>query len=177
VAEARKLPLDRVLALIDANTERSGAIIGAPPRVNVLKLNRLLDEEKPVPQASAAPDPNSSGAPPGPTTSTEPEQAKEVAALRTQIKGLSDQLDQLGKQIETSQDDKTVGAVKDLEARVGALAESARNVSALGPQVGRIDERVKQTGETLEKLRTELEETRAALKQRAPDRTEPPRRP
>jgi K+-transporting ATPase ATPase C chain len=47
VAEARKLPVARVLALIEANTERSGFLIGAPPRVNVFKLNRVLDEEQP----------------------------------------------------------------------------------------------------------------------------------
>jgi K+-transporting ATPase ATPase C chain len=45
VAAARKLPLDRVKNLIDRHTERSGGLIGAPPRVNVLKLNRALDEE------------------------------------------------------------------------------------------------------------------------------------
>jgi K+-transporting ATPase ATPase C chain len=48
VAVARKLPEARVLELIEANTERSGALIGAPPRVNVLQLNRVLDEEKPA---------------------------------------------------------------------------------------------------------------------------------
>ena len=45
VAAARDLPLDRVRALIDAHTERSGAILGAPPRVNVLLLNLALDEQ------------------------------------------------------------------------------------------------------------------------------------
>lgn len=45
VAAARKIPIDRVSALIDAHTERSGAIIGAPPRVNVLRLNLALDEQ------------------------------------------------------------------------------------------------------------------------------------
>ena len=55
VAAARKLTEARVLALIDANTDRSGAIIGAPPRVNVLKLNRLLDEEKPAARARSRP--------------------------------------------------------------------------------------------------------------------------
>jgi K+-transporting ATPase ATPase C chain len=43
VAAARRLPIGRVRALIDAHTERSGAIIGAPPRVNVLLLNLALD--------------------------------------------------------------------------------------------------------------------------------------
>jgi K+-transporting ATPase ATPase C chain len=45
VAAARERPIDRVRALIDAHTERSGAIIGAPPRVNVLRLNLALDEQ------------------------------------------------------------------------------------------------------------------------------------
>jgi K+-transporting ATPase ATPase C chain len=47
VADARKLPIDRVRALIDRHVERSGALLGAPPRVNVLLLNRALDEEHP----------------------------------------------------------------------------------------------------------------------------------
>jgi K+-transporting ATPase ATPase C chain len=46
VAAARVLPLDRVKALIDAHTERSGALIGAPPRVNVLRLNLALDDNR-----------------------------------------------------------------------------------------------------------------------------------
>lgn len=47
VAAARRLPLVRVLALVDAHVERSGAIIGAPPRVNVLKLNLALVADQP----------------------------------------------------------------------------------------------------------------------------------
>jgi K+-transporting ATPase ATPase C chain len=43
VAAARGLPPGRVQALIDRHVNRSGAILGAPPRVNVLKLNRALD--------------------------------------------------------------------------------------------------------------------------------------
>ncbi len=48
VAEARRLPIAEVRALIEANTERDGALIGAPPRVNVLKLNLVLDEHGPA---------------------------------------------------------------------------------------------------------------------------------
>jgi K+-transporting ATPase ATPase C chain len=46
VAAARGLPQERVRAVIDAHTERSGAILGAPPRVNVLRLNLALDRER-----------------------------------------------------------------------------------------------------------------------------------
>lgn len=45
VAAARGLNLERVRALIDARVEDSGAIIGAPARVNVLLLNLDLDAE------------------------------------------------------------------------------------------------------------------------------------
>src|SRR4051794_35498783 len=46
VAAARGLAEERVRALMDAHTERSGAILGAPPRVNVLRLNLALDSER-----------------------------------------------------------------------------------------------------------------------------------
>jgi K+-transporting ATPase ATPase C chain len=45
VAAARKLPIEEVRAAIDRATNRSGALIGAPPRVNVLRLNLALDDE------------------------------------------------------------------------------------------------------------------------------------
>ena len=44
VAKARGLSVERVEALIERMTNRSGAIIGAPPRVNVLLLNLALDK-------------------------------------------------------------------------------------------------------------------------------------
>lgn len=45
VASARGVPVDRVVKLIEAHVNRSGAILGAPPRVNVLQLNLDLDRE------------------------------------------------------------------------------------------------------------------------------------
>jgi potassium-transporting ATPase KdpC subunit len=168
VAAARTLPVARVLALIDANTERSGAIIGAPPRVNVLKLNRVLDDEKPAP----APEPTSPAVEKAPSTATDPAPTGEVAALRTQIQGLAGQLEQLGKQIDASRDEKTAAGLKDLETRVAAVAESTAKAGALTEQVIRIDERVKSAGEALHKLRSELDETRATLKQRSVVRTD-----
>ena len=45
VATARNLPVDRVKALIARHVDRSGFLIGAPPRVNVLNLNLDLDRE------------------------------------------------------------------------------------------------------------------------------------
>jgi K+-transporting ATPase ATPase C chain len=46
IAAARKLPVERIRALIERHLDRSGAIIGAPPRVNVLRLNLALDAEE-----------------------------------------------------------------------------------------------------------------------------------
>jgi K+-transporting ATPase ATPase C chain len=44
VAQARKLPFEAVRELINQHTNRSGWILGAPPRVNVLELNLALDK-------------------------------------------------------------------------------------------------------------------------------------
>ena len=46
IASARGLSFDKVRSLIDRLTNRSGAILGAPPRVNVLLLNLALDKEQ-----------------------------------------------------------------------------------------------------------------------------------
>ncbi len=45
VAQAREIPVERVRSLIARATDRSGAILGGPPRVNVLRLNLALDRE------------------------------------------------------------------------------------------------------------------------------------
>lgn len=43
VARARHIAVDQILTKIEAATERSGVWIGAPARVNVLRLNLALD--------------------------------------------------------------------------------------------------------------------------------------
>ena len=52
VAAARNLPGERVRELIERHTDRSASIIGAPPRVNVLRLNLALDEERATPASA-----------------------------------------------------------------------------------------------------------------------------
>jgi K+-transporting ATPase ATPase C chain len=49
VAAARGMTAERLRAFVDRHVDRSGAVIGAPPRVNVLRLNLALDEESPAP--------------------------------------------------------------------------------------------------------------------------------
>ncbi|MFO0908987.1 MAG: potassium-transporting ATPase subunit C [Isosphaeraceae bacterium] len=48
VAAARGVPAGEVRSLVDRHVERSGAILGAPPRINVLRLNLALDETWPA---------------------------------------------------------------------------------------------------------------------------------
>ena len=50
VASARGIDLERVRGLIAKTTDRSGAVLGAPARVNVLRLNLALDDEEPSPR-------------------------------------------------------------------------------------------------------------------------------
>jgi potassium-transporting ATPase KdpC subunit len=45
IAAARGIPIERVRDRIARSTNRSGAILGAPPRVNVLVLNLAIDKE------------------------------------------------------------------------------------------------------------------------------------
>ncbi len=79
VAAARKLTVGQVRALIDRMTEHSGAIIGAPPRVNVLQLNLALDKEKLAP-TSASPDGESEPVTGPPPTAGAPSPALAAAA-------------------------------------------------------------------------------------------------
>ncbi len=55
VAAARALPIGRVRELIETQTDRSAAWIGAPARVNVLLLNLALDREKPAVASTSHP--------------------------------------------------------------------------------------------------------------------------
>ena len=45
VAEVRRIPLDRVMELVDDNTDGRGLGLFGEPAVNVLELNLDLDQE------------------------------------------------------------------------------------------------------------------------------------
>jgi K+-transporting ATPase ATPase C chain len=168
IAAARKMPLKQVRRLIERFTEHSGEIIGAPARVNVLKINGALDEEKPEvdPVAAAVDEARSvlSGL------------SGDVTGLRSQMTRLAGRLDELGKQIEASHDDKAAAALKQLEARLATVAENTTRASALSTDVNRIDDRVRAAGEMLRQIQTELDETRAGLKKGSLARPEPGQR-
>lgn len=48
VAAARDMSVKQLRSLIEKHVNRSGVLLGAPERVNVLKLNMALDEEDPA---------------------------------------------------------------------------------------------------------------------------------
>lgn len=163
VAAARKMPVGQVKALIGRFTERSGFVIGAPPRVNVLKLNLALDEEKPAPAGAAgdAGKPGAAGAPPA---------ADGAAAqgLESKVGDLVARVERLGGKIDALADggagrDRALAGVKELGDRLSGVTEGTRPIPALVDRVDRLDGRVKAAGESLERLRSELKEARAAL--------------
>ena len=172
VAAARKMPVRQVRALIDRMTEHSGAIIGAPARVNVLRLNLALDEEKPEAFTAAdAADGRPAGAPgPAPT-----DLASDVAALRSRIGEVSERVKQLQERLRTQAEavdqdqagrDRTQAELRGLEDRVAGLAEDARQVAPLVEAVSGLDGRVKAAADVLQSLRVEVEEAREVLKAR-----------
>jgi K+-transporting ATPase ATPase C chain len=162
VAAARKLPIAQVRSLIDRLTEHSGSIIGGPPRVNVLRLNRALDEEKPAPASAPAAD-----------APARPDPTGEIAALRTELGPISDQLkqmvDRLEKRAEAIDRDKTAQENARAELtrwgeQVARLADDSRDVPRLIERVGGLDARVKSASEALQALRSEVKEARETLK-------------
>src|SRR6185312_6964530 len=77
VAAARNMTNERVRELIERHTDRSGSIIGAPPRINVLLLNIALDDEKPTPSSAVVATPEAT--PTAKATNPEPSTAQPVA--------------------------------------------------------------------------------------------------
>src|SRR5512135_284284 len=162
VAAARKMPIPQVRALIDRHVDRSGALLGAPPRVNVLRLNLALDEEKPAPAAAPA-----AAAP------ARPDPAGDVAALRTEIGHVSDQLKHMVERLEERSEaiDRGKAAQGDARAeltrlgeQVARLADESRRFTRSIERVDGLDARVKSASEALQSLRSEVEEAREALK-------------
>jgi potassium-transporting ATPase KdpC subunit len=152
VAAARKMPVGQVRTLIDRFTERSGAIIGAPPRVNVLMLNFALNDEKPAPQAA-----------------TTPGVAEEVTAIRSRIGAIAGQVERLGKQLDAAfrnqtDDDQTRAGVKALNDRLAGIAEDTRQVPRLSERVNGLIGRLNAADESVRQVQAELQKARAAIR-------------
>jgi potassium-transporting ATPase KdpC subunit len=158
VASARSMPLEQVDSLISKHIEHSGGIIGAPARVNVLKLNLDLDEQKPeplpaVPSASA------------PT----PKLGEEIEGLRSQLATIAGQIEGLGKSVNVVSQKDTGAAqtrtdLQAIENRLGRLQESTRGLPQIQERVGGIEGQVKAVHDSVRKLQTDIQATRDSLK-------------
>ena len=185
VASARGMSLEQVRSLIDRMTEHSGAMIGAPPRVNVLKLNLALDEEKPAPASPSAEDgskpsaaPASAGAAPA-AAEVKPEPAG-LTAVRDQVEALTKQLGglraHLDKHSEAVEQSRAVSArseaaameiksqLKGLDQRLIVLADASARVEQLSDRIGALDDRLQETRKSLVAVETEVHEVRDAVK-------------
>jgi K+-transporting ATPase ATPase C chain len=182
VASARNLLPGRVRTLIARLSEHSGAIIGAPPRVNVLRLNLALEEEKPeaepTPGEGAAPavtgeTPSQSSTSPPPSLPAHLDSTAEIAGLRSQIDNIAPQIKQLHEQLE--QQKREVGKEhegqpgvqsewKSLEEQVARLVENDRTIPSLIERIDGIEARVKSAALTIQTLRAEVGEARGILK-------------
>jgi K+-transporting ATPase ATPase C chain len=180
VAAARRMGVEQVRSLIDRHLETSGAVIGAPPRVNVLKLNRALDEERAMPalatEAETAGDkaerPSEPGAAEGSGSadplSARPDLGDRLLAMQARVAEVADALSRLEQEIdsvprEEGSRDQTATGVKAITERLSKLIDSTRGIQPLRDQVAALDRRVDAAGESLRQLQAGVRETRATL--------------
>ncbi len=169
VASARGLTADRVEALIEAHTDRSGEFIGAPPRVNVLLLNLALDREKsatgsgPAGPASAAikieASPASVAIPAAPVHEVPSANANECSSSPA-METVSTRPDTPQARADAAPGSALIEEVGELRARVDRLAEGVRVASDSHRRIDQIDERVSGLDRDMEVLRTGLKEAR-----------------
>ncbi len=185
VAAARHVAVDKVRSLIDRHLNHSGAVIGAPPRVNVLALNLALDAELPASTATEAatstkPSVGTEPAPVEPSPGV-PAEAKvsavteakaemtafaahaPLAELQGQLGKVAEQIDQLQKKWETQPSPISPEAIKGLETQLSSLSEQSAKIDPLSQQMEALDDRLKTNEGTLEALRKELAQTREIL--------------
>ena len=162
VAAARNLPIERVRELIEAHTERSGAIIGAPPRVNVLLLNIALDDEKPTPSSAlvAIPEaaPATGPAKPRPVA----DQPKPAEGPAADVGALAARLDRLQAKVEAAPVDRLADELKDVKVRLAGLVESPANPAELARKLEDANGRIASYDRDIEALRAEVKALRAS---------------
>ncbi len=159
VAKARGISTDRVMSIIDKHVDTSGALIGAPPRVNVLLLNLDLDAESPKTETSLAP--ASVRTTPEdkiqPSTSVEHKEAESPAP--SPVETLTHRFDQLQERVEAAPIARLDADIKSLKATVSNLSET----DAMVKQLKELDEKVTTYGSDLQLTRADLKATRDAL--------------
>lgn len=179
VAAARKLPVDRIRGLIDAHVERSGAFLGAPPRVNVLLLNLDLDKEAPAAASAAStaetsadssaitvaakPDGPAEPSPAAPAAETKPSSsapAHDGGGQPTTIDALTRRLDRIEESVGSAPTESLAAEVKDIKGRVAKLADATGDADHLVGKLKELDERVAGVDRDLRALRSEVQAVR-----------------
>lgn len=166
VAAARGVTVDKVKALIDEHIDTSGGIIGAPARVNVLKLNIDLDKKFPAPEGGAKPAAANipEPAPAGTAASadvkqpTSSESKMPATAAPAAIEALAARLDKLQEKVDAAASYGVAVEVRQLKAQVAKLSDPAADPNA--KRLGELDERVAGIGRDLEVIRANLKEAR-----------------
>ena len=190
VAAARNMPVAQVRTLIARHTESSGSIIGAPQRVNVLRLNLALDEEKLAPANNDPPRPEKPAGTPEPTpadidqagchsrrprshcqvpAAASPGLADEITSIRTRVGELAGQIERIGKQVDSAtrsdtERDQFRAGVKALEERISKLAGETRQIPQVLERVDGLSGQLKAADESVRQLQAELREARDSLK-------------
>jgi K+-transporting ATPase ATPase C chain len=158
VAAARKMSVGQVKSVIERHVDRSGAIIGAPPRVNVLLLNLALDKETPVPPSPAA------------DSVTEPTAERQaLEAVTTRVDELAARIERLGVKIDTlprdtSDSQAEVLRVKTLSDRLAAIVDDSRTVAQLGNRAAGLDGKLNDADLSVQRLRDDVRKARDAVK-------------
>jgi K+-transporting ATPase ATPase C chain len=169
VAAARKTSVDRVKALIDRHTDRSGAIIGAPARVNVLLLNLALDHEDLTQSAAASTvpgDTDSSSSPAGDRAAASV--GEELTAVREQIGRLSAQVGKLAGAVDAvARSDgggiKARDALKSIDDRLARLSDEARALSGLSGRIDGLEKRLSSADREVRQLSLSVQKAVDAL--------------
>ena len=191
VALARKMSAKQVRATIERSTEHSGTIIGAPARVNVLKLNLVLDGEKPVASIEAT-EPSVSDQSTGTVGSTAAQgvvdQAvskspliEEVGAIRAQVAMMAEQVKQFGERIEAlrgSEDTQkhTRDQMEVIEWNLAGLLVETRKIGLVAEAVDGLEGRVRVTAGSLNPLGEDVRGATRALKSQSGAASMPARR-
>jgi K+-transporting ATPase KdpC subunit len=182
VAAARRVPVDRVLKIIDGQINESGTILGAPPRVNVLLLNLDLDKEAPASPSSADNTPAPDAQPSAPVTETkatvpdalsasaspavgpapnDPPPASDRTVPSASVEALARQIDRLREKLDAAPVEGLAAEVKELNTRIAKLAESAEPAAR---RLAELETRVAGFGRDIQSLQTERNSSRPVPK-------------
>jgi K+-transporting ATPase c subunit len=163
VASARGVDAAKVRDLIARHTDRSGEIIGAPARVNVLLLNLDLDKELPAREGAPAPKaevpasaaPTPTAAAPAPSPAPETGRVEDAVASKPDpLVALASRVDKLQERLDASPSDALAAELKDVKAQLVRLAEVPSDSARISKHLAEVDGRLEALGREAGEART-----------------------